>query len=87
MKEIVKEIFSKLDIMAFLVGCTVMGCFVGITWALIKIPIPAENRDSLSILLGIIAGGVGSLVGYYFGSSKGSKQKTDLIDKITDAKP
>jgi hypothetical protein len=86
MKEIIKDFMSRVDMMAFLVGLTVMGCFITITLALIYIPIPKENRDSLSILLGIISGGVGSLVGYYFGSSKGSAKKNDIIEKITEGK-
>ena len=87
MKEIVKEFLAKIDILQLSVGILVMGAFLLITYALIYIPIPPQNQAALNILLGIISAGVGSLVGYYFGSSKGSQKKTDLIDKITDQLP
>ena len=86
MKEVFKELFEKVDIMAFLVGCTVMASFIIMVLALIYIPIPKDNQDSLILLIGIISGGIGSLVGYYFGSSKGSQKKSDLIEKITEQK-
>jgi len=84
MKEVLNSFFEKVDIMAFLVGGTVMASFIIMVLALIYIPIPKDNQDSLTLLIGIIAGGIGSLVGYYFGSSKGSQKKSDLIEKITE---
>ena len=86
MKDLIKEFVSKVDVMAFLVGTVVMGTFMIMVLALIYIPIPPDNRDSLTLLIGIIAGGVGTIVGYYFGSSKGSQKKSDLIEKITENK-
>jgi hypothetical protein len=86
MKELLKEFASRVDVMAFLVGLTVMGVFLIMVLALIYVPIPSENRDSLTLLIGIVSGGVGTIVGYYFGSSKGSQKKSDLIEKITETK-
>lgn len=86
MKELLKEFASKVDIMAFCVGVTILGTFVVMVLALIYVPIPDGNRDSLTILIGIVSGGVGTIVGYYFGSSKGSQKKSDLIEKITEQK-
>lgn len=86
MNNLLKEFFAKVDIMAFCVGVTILGTFVLMVLALIYIPIPVGNRDSLTILIGIVSGGVGTIVGYYFGSSKGSQKKSDLIEKITETK-
>jgi len=86
MKELFKEFANKVDLMAFCVGVTILSTFVIMVLALIYVPIPEGNRDSLTILIGIVSGGVGTIVGYYFGSSKGSQKKSDLIEKMTDAK-
>ena len=43
--------------------------------------IPAENKDLFIHFLGIIEGVSISIYNYYFGSSKGSKDKTSLMKK------
>lgn len=84
MKELIKDFFSKIDITKLLIGITVMSCFVIVTLALIYIPIPQGNENILYMLIGSIATYMGSLVNYSFGSSEGSKKKSDLIEKMTD---
>jgi hypothetical protein len=41
--------------------------------------IPLENRDILNVALGMILGLSGTVVGYYFGSSKSSSDKQKII--------
>jgi hypothetical protein len=43
------------------------------------IPIKEGNSDLLNIALGILGSGFMTVVNYYFGSSHGSKVKTDLL--------
>jgi hypothetical protein len=43
--------------------------------------IPQENRDIINVALGMILGLSGTVVGYYFGSSKSSSDKIKLLDK------
>lgn len=43
------------------------------------IQIPTESKDLVNIGLGFIAGYVGSVFSYYFGSSEGSDKKTSLL--------
>jgi uncharacterized membrane protein len=57
-----------------------LGLFV-IIYFLIKIAAPIENKDALLILLGVIAASFNNVVGYFFGSSKGSADKTEMLGK------
>ena len=41
--------------------------------------IPSENRDILNVALGMILGLSSTVVGYYFGSSKSSSDKTEIL--------
>lgn len=56
----------------------VLGYFV-VLWALLKWPVPAENKDAVNILFGILSASVGAVVGYFFGSSKGSAEKNEML--------
>lgn len=48
--------------------------------------LPASTRDVLSICLGILAGVVQQVFGYYFGSSSSSKVKDAVIGRVAEAK-
>ena len=37
----------------------------------------------INVALGILMAAFTGIVGYYFGSSKGSKSKTDILEQIT----
>lgn len=51
------------------------------------IKIPAENKDLVNIGLGFIAGMATTIVTYYFGSSDGSRRKTDMLADQATGKP
>ena len=51
-------------------------------WALFTRHIPAENQSAANILLGVVGGGVTSVWAFYYGSSVGSKAKTDALAEI-----
>lgn len=48
--------------------------------------IPPNNREIFAHLLGIIEGAVITMIGYYYGSSSGSKTKTGIIEDELDKK-
>lgn len=47
--------------------------------------IPASNKDVVMVSVGIILGWGSLVVGYFFASSKGSADKTELLNKKEDA--
>ncbi len=67
------------DIFQYCLGGIIVLCFFGILYVLIFIELPPSNRDAMNIMLGItgtLTAGVGN---YFFGSSKGSSEKNDII--------
>lgn len=49
--------------------------------------VPASNRDALMVALGVILGLSKDVYGFFFGSSKGSEDKTDLMHSAATGKP
>lgn len=46
--------------------------------------VPQENRDIINVALGMILGLSGTVVGYYFGSSKSSSDKNVVVRKYNE---
>ena len=49
--------------------------------------VPAENKDMVNIFLGVEGTFSSGVVGYYFGSSKSSAEKTNIIANSTPIVP
>lgn len=62
-------------------GFFVVLCAAGLIGLLLYVPIPADNKDIVNISLGTLLGSMVTIVGYFFGSSKGSAEKTELLNK------
>jgi hypothetical protein len=63
---------------------------VGLTFILfgviIFVDVDAESKDILVYVLGALTSAVTMVLGYYFGSSAGSKEKSAQLDEILDKK-
>lgn len=81
MKWALKHFLDKVDAVQFCIAFTIMGVFFMIANALVYREIPEGNREILIHMLGIVEGAVMTIVGFYYGSSKGS-QKKDEVRKI-----
>jgi hypothetical protein len=59
--------------------------FIGIVFAfgaaLFLVPLPEQNRDMINLLLGAVIGWVGAATTYWLGSSRGSAEKQEILDK------
>lgn len=64
----------------FLVVTTTLGFFTLIVLLYFK-AFPAESKDILNVMLGVVGSAWTGIVGYYFGSSQGSARKTDMLNK------
>lgn len=71
------------DITAGAVALSVLSILAFIAWALVYMPIPQENQNAITVLLGVVAAQVSGVVGYYFGSSASSKAKDDTISNMS----
>jgi hypothetical protein len=65
-------------ILTILSGLIVIAFFV-LLYLLASKPVPDGNSDVVNLTVGALIGAFTSVVGYWFGSSAGSKQKTDLL--------
>lgn len=68
------------------VGMIVMIAFLSGHLALLFKPIPIDNKDPFIHSLGMLDAAVSFIVGYYYGSSSGSKTKSEVIHEELDKK-
>jgi hypothetical protein len=70
---------GHVDWMMYLVCLIGLAAFVFILFVLVYEHIPAANRDLFIHAIGMVEGVAISIFSYYFGSSKGSADKTKLL--------
>lgn len=78
---------KKQEIAMYILGGFIVAGFFALLGMLIYNPAPSENSNLLNIVIGALIGAFMTVVGYYYGSSKGSADKNDLIRKNTDPEP
>lgn len=61
------------------VGAFALTIAAGIIAGLFFLEIPLGNRDVAMVALGVALGWASAVVNFHFGSSEGSKAKTDLL--------
>lgn len=61
-----------------LAGVVTIG-FFAVVGILMKFDLPASSKDACYLLLGSLAAGFGQMLQYFFGSSKGSADKNDML--------
>jgi len=66
------------DIFMYALGALIVIGFFAIVVMLIMRP---ELKDSLNLVIGALIGAFGTVVGYFYGSSKGSAEKNEIIAK------
>jgi len=77
--------FSKRFVYYLAIGVFVFSASVVIL--LFFVEIPKENRDVVNFILGVVVGtGLTGIFQYFFGSSKGSKDKSNFIYRIESKK-
>ncbi len=75
---------GQRDYMTYIVGGLVLLVFSFQVLFLAFKTIPEGNEKMFYYLMGIVDTAVVSIVSYYFGSSKGSKDKQQTIDRLKD---
>ena len=61
------------------VGVAVIGLYTAMVFALLFFEMPQGNKETLILLIGVLSGSFKDIVGWAFGSSKGSSDKTELM--------
>lgn len=67
------------EIYMLILGALIVIGFFVLLYILVYSGIPETNKEILNIVVGALIGSFTGVVGYFFGSSIGSKDKTDLM--------
>lgn len=70
---------GHVDWMMYIVCIVGLASFAFILYVLVYIHLPPDNRDLFIHAIGMVEGVAISIFSYYFGSSKGSTDKTKLL--------
>jgi hypothetical protein len=71
---------KKINTTALMIlAVTVVIGFFALLYFFVFIGIPVENKELLNITVGALIGSFTTVVGYFFGSSAGSANKTDIL--------
>jgi len=80
----------KSDLMAiiakYILGALIVLGFFSLLGILMYMTIPEGNSDLLYLAVGALIGSFTTVVGYFYGSSQGSKDKDRLLNSGTGAK-
>ena len=71
----------------YLLGAILVMGFIILLAILVFEGIPEQNSELLYLAVGALIGMVGSVVNYFYGSSKGSSDKTEIMAKDKVNKP
>ena len=69
------------ELLMYILGGLIVFGFFALMALLIYITIPQPNKDLLNIAIGSLIAAFATVVGYFYGSSKGSADKNELINK------
>lgn len=73
----------ELDVAGILALVITIG-FFGVVVVLATRVAPLDNREILSIVVGVLGASFGAVVQYYFGSSKSSQAKNEVIARLAN---
>ena len=76
-----KREMTVLDWTPRILACAITVGFFTVLATMMRNELPKEGRDALLIMLGALGTSWTSVIAYYFGSTAGSRAKTDLIAK------
>lgn len=77
--------FSHREILNWvggLIGLSLIAMLGFALYALIYEKVPPENKEALTLLIGILSANVGMVVSFYFGSSSTNRKQAETIDTM-----
>lgn len=80
-----REVETKDRTPAILAGVVCFG-FFGTLIGLMLYGLPNKGQDALLILLGALSSSFTAIIGYYYGSSSGSRAKEQIIEQMAGKK-
>lgn len=77
----------KKDYFLYITAWAVLAMFFILTAVLMFFPLPEASSQAVFMLFGALASGFGTVLQYFFGSSKGSSDKTKMLAELENKKP
>ena len=71
---------DKKNVMLYSLAIVVVVGFFVLTGTLLWVPLPDGSPEAIFMLFGALATGFGTVLQYFFGSSKSSADKTELMN-------
>jgi len=76
-----EKLTGKGDMNLYILAWVVVGGFFGLIGCLLIVALPPDQTGVVFMLFGALSTGFGQVLQFFFGSSKSSQQKTDIIAK------
>ena len=70
------------DIFMYALGALIVIGFFLIIYVMFVKPIPPENKDTTYLILGALVASFTTIVSYFYGSSRGSADKSETINNM-----
>lgn len=67
------------ELYMYILGAIIVIAFFATIYLLAKVEMPLTNKDLLLIVIGALVAKFGDVVAYFFGSSKGSSDKNEML--------
>ena len=67
------------DVFQYALGAIIIVGFFALMIILAAREIPTENKDLLNLVVGALIGSFATIVSYFYGSSKGSSDKNEML--------
>ena len=65
----------------YILGAVIVVGFFVLLSVLVQKEIPPENKATTNLVVGALIGSFTTVVGYFYGSSKGSQSKDEMLNK------
>jgi drug/metabolite transporter (DMT)-like permease len=69
------------DLFQYILGGLIVAGFFLLLYLLVGSEVPEINKDLLNLVVGALIGSFSTVVGYFYGSSKGSAEKNEMLKK------
>jgi len=75
------ENIQAKNVFQYVLGALIVIGFFLLLYLLLSASIPEENKDLLNLVVGALIGSFATVVGYFYGSSMGSAEKGEILNK------
>ena len=69
------------NVFQYVLGALIVLGFFILMVVLVYKNVPSENKDLLNLVVGALIGSFATVVGYFYGSSLGSSEKNEMLQK------